>query len=117
MPIEYLIVSSYGFAILFLMTLISGIGGVTVLRRTRLAKQEIAAASHPEALRQKLYMIHSPLDDVQTWSSKATQIAAKVGDAPLKPTVLPARYQQTLIYRENKSNPQNEVETKPIVIP
>jgi hypothetical protein len=117
MPIEYLVILSYGYAILFLMTLISGIGGVTYLRRTRLEKQEIAAASHPEALRQKLYMIYSPLDDVQTWSSKATQIAAKVSDAPLKPTILPARYQQTLIYREQKNNPQNEVETKPLVIP
>jgi hypothetical protein len=117
MPIEYLIILSYGYAILFLMTLISGIGAVIVLRRTRLDKLEVAAASNPEALRQKLYMIYSPLDDVQTWNSKATQIAAKVSDIPQTLTALPMRYQQTLIYRENKSNPQNEVETKPLVIP
>jgi hypothetical protein len=117
MRIEYLVILSYGYAILFLMTLISGIGAVTVLRRTRLDKQQIAA-SHPEALRQKLYMIYSPLDDVQTWSSKATQISARIsGTTTASPTELPIRYQQTRLYRDNPPNPQNEVETKPLVIP
>jgi hypothetical protein len=117
MAIEYLVIISYGFATLYLMALIAGIGAVTVLRRTRLDKQQIAA-SNRAALRQKLYMIHSPLDDVQTWSSKATQISAKIsGTTTSSPTELPIRYQQTRLYRDNPPNPQNEVETKPLVIP
>ena len=117
MAIEYLVILSYGVATLFLMNLISGIGIVTYLRRKRLERQEITATSHPEALRQKLYMVHSPLDEVQTWSSRATQVAAKVpSDTHSTPAVLPVRYQQTLLYAD-KPNPQNEVETKPLVIP
>ena len=116
MAIEYLVILSYGVAILFLMTVIGGIGVVTYLRRMRLDRQEIAAASNPEALRLKLYMIHSPLDDIQTWSSKPTRPAAKNISQPTPiPTALPLRYQQTQLYRDNQPNPQNEVETKPIV--
>lgn len=118
MAIEYLVLLSYGVATLFLMTLIGGIGVVTYLRRKPLERQQIAAASHPEALRQKLYMVQSPLDDVQTWNSQLSHLATTYIRQPTpRPTALPVRYQQTLLYADNMPNPQNEVETKPLVMP
>jgi hypothetical protein len=118
MTIDYLILLSYGTAIIFLMILAAGISVVTFLRRIRLEKQQILATSHPQAIRQKLYMVHSPMDDIQRWNSaekpKALRETATITQIPTEtPTTVPVRYQQTLLYGDAISDPNNEIETKP----
>jgi hypothetical protein len=117
MLIEYLVILSYGTAIVFLMCLTAGISMVTVLRRLRLEKQQIHATSHPQAIRQKLYLVHSPMDDMQRWNTNAKPAAiretATITHIPTHPPTVPVRYQQTLLYADSVSDPNNELETKP----
>lgn len=115
MPIEYLVILSYGTAFIFLTSLVVGIAMVAILRQMRL--QAIIAVSNSQIARQRLHQTIHTVNDVSTWTindkSPSLKDTATVSHAHLDPTKLPMQYQQTRLYADKSTDPQNDIETKP----